>query len=109
MNLMENGKIYIPDGVRPIPCEGGIHMNEWTMVTVIVALVGLITAIVTPIVKLNTSLTRLNTAVQGMEKDMEHLKQTNRQEQEELWEVEKVQDETLVNLKIRLAVLEKGH
>ena len=84
-------------------------MNEWTMVTVIVALVGLITAIVTPIVKLNTSLTRLNTAVQGMEKDMEHLKQTNRQEQEELWEVEKVQDETLVNLKIRLAVLEKGH
>ena len=73
MNLMENGKIYIPDGVRPIPCEGGIHMNEWTMVTVIVALVGLITAIVTPIVKLNTSLTRLNTAVQGMEKDMEHL------------------------------------
>jgi uncharacterized protein (DUF2141 family) len=41
---------------------------EWTVVTVIIALIGLVTAIITPLIKLNTTITKLTVIVDGIEK-----------------------------------------
>ncbi len=43
-------------------------MTEWTVITVIIALIALVTAIITPIIKLNTTITRLTVVVDGIEK-----------------------------------------
>lgn len=37
---------------------------EWTVVTVIIALVGLFAAVATPIIKLNATITKLNTRME---------------------------------------------
>ena len=40
-------------------------MNEWTVVTVIVSLVGLLAAVATPIIKLNATITKLATQMEN--------------------------------------------
>ena len=47
---------------------------EWTVVTVIIALLGLITGIVTPIVKLNTTIAKLTSQVETFIKGLEDFK-----------------------------------
>lgn len=42
-------------------------MNEWGVVLVIIALIGLVTAIVTPLLKLNTSITKLNVTLNNLD------------------------------------------
>lgn len=45
-------------------------MNEWGVVGVIIALVGLGGAIIPPILKLNTAIVKLTEAVKELQKDM---------------------------------------
>lgn len=45
-------------------------MNEWGVVGVLIALVGLGGAIIPPILKLNTAIVRLTEAVKELQKDM---------------------------------------
>lgn len=60
-------------------------MNEWGVVVVIIALIGLITAIVTPLLKLNTAITKLNVTLTNLdtlvyesrEKQAKHEKESN--------------------------------
>lgn len=83
-------------------------MNEWTVVTAIVVLVGLISAVASPVVKLNTTLAKLNTTVDTLEKDVEAMKQRNAQGHNQIWESNKEQDKQLADLSVRLAVMEKS-
>lgn len=47
---------------------------EWTVVTVIIALIGLTTGIVTPIVKLNTTIAKLTSQVENFIKGLDDFK-----------------------------------
>jgi hypothetical protein len=46
-------------------------MNEWTVVTVLIAIIGLFFTVGKPVVKLNTSLVTLNARLERMEKESE--------------------------------------
>lgn len=47
---------------------------EWTVVTVIIALVGLLGGIVTPIIKLNSTITKLTAQVESFIKGLDEFK-----------------------------------
>ena len=71
-------------------------MMEWTVVVVIIALVGLVSSIVAPIIKLNTIITKLATLVDGIEKTIGTL--SNKSDEH---------DGVLNNHETRITVLEK--
>lgn len=52
-------------------------MGEWTVVTVIVVLVGLGVSVMAPVLKLNSTITRLSTLIDGALRDMKELKETD--------------------------------
>ena len=54
-------------------------MNEWTVVTVLIAIIGLFFTVGKPVIKLNTSLVTLNTRLERMEKESE--KESTRNEE----------------------------
>ena len=53
---------------------------EWTVVTVIIALVGLFAILVPPIVKLNTSITRLTVVMENHSKALDNMETKNAEE-----------------------------
>ena len=53
---------------------------EWTVVTVIIALVGLFAILVPPIVKLNTSITRLTVVMENHSKALDSMEIKNAEE-----------------------------
>lgn len=70
---------------------------EWTVVTVIIALIGLVAAVITPIIKLNTIITKLATLVDGIEKTITKLGEKSDEH------------DNAINLhETRITVLEKG-
>lgn len=83
-------------------------MSEWTIVTVIAALVGLFAAIVSPIVKLNTTITRLRAEVDALEKRLDTLTGENTRHHEKLWDCINGQDKRLGTHETRIAVAEKS-
>lgn len=52
-------------------------MEEWTVVTVIVVLIGLGVSVMAPVLKLNSTITRLSTLIDGALQDMRELKETD--------------------------------
>ena len=52
---------------------------EWTVVTVLVALVGLFVTVGRPVVELNRSITRLTTMLENMAQRLDRLESDNRQ------------------------------
>lgn len=71
-------------------------MMEWTVVTVIIALVGLFMAVGKPVIALNTSITHLQDAINSLREDIKILTgRTNDQE-------ERLQDH-----ETRISILEK--
>ena len=54
-------------------------MNEWTVVTVLIAIIGLFFTVGKPVIKLNTSLVTLNARLERMEKESE--KESTRNEE----------------------------
>ena len=89
---------------------------EWTVVTVIVALVGLFLTVGKPILKLNSTLTVLTTRIDAVENDnkkqSEDLKEQKRRAHEShkrLWDHNTMQDEQLRDHEHRLGVLERDN
>lgn len=80
-------------------------MNEWTVVTTIVTLVGLILTILSPLLKLNTSITRIHAALTALEKDVDLLRRHNTQEHEQIRESNQAQDKQLSDLQLKVAVI----
>ncbi len=66
--------------------SGGDRVNEWGVVGVIAALVGLAVAIIKPIVQLNTNIVRLTDAVDGLKKAHTKIEEANAEEHKKLHE-----------------------
>lgn len=69
---------------------------EWTIVTVIIALVGLFMTVGKPVINLNSSITRLQDAIDELREDIKVL--TNRTDN---------QEEKLQNHETRISILEE--
>lgn len=82
-------------------------MTEWTVVTVIVVLVGLVAAIVKPLINLNTIITRLSVIVGEVEKNLSGLTEKNSDAHGKLWGKLEEQDDTLSNHETRIQIIEK--
>ena len=82
-------------------------MNEWTVVTVIVTLVGLAAAVVKPLIGLNSTITRLTAAVNVLEKNIAGLAAKNSESHERIWEKVEEHDDALNRHETRLTIIEK--
>lgn len=81
-------------------------MNEWQVVGVIIALIGLVGAIVAPLLRLNGSITKLTITVDQLVKDMDEQHRRSHDAHEKLWDHQNEQDSKLVNHEIRITKLE---
>ena len=79
---------------------------EWTVVTVIIALVGLGAGIIKPIVSLTRSITSLTVVVERLEGDLKEQAQHSRESHIRLWAHNEEQDKRLDDHEIRLGKLE---
>lgn len=61
-------------------------MSEWTVVGVLVVLVGLISAFVKPLIKWNTSLTENTMAIKGLTDTIRNNEKTNEKAHCEIWD-----------------------
>ena len=61
-------------------------MTEWTIVGVIVTLIGLVTAIIKPLITLNSVITRLTEVVKHMETNLCQLTEKNSLSHGQIWE-----------------------
>lgn len=80
---------------------------EWTVVGVLVVLIGLIVSIVRPLLKWNTCLTENTMAIKGLTDSIKGNEQINTEEHNELWIVCDKQGEKLNEHDTRITVLEK--
>ena len=90
-------------------------MNEWTVVTVIAAVVALVTAIVSPLLKLNTAIGTLTSTVESLSvklgmvsEDTEKLTRRNSDTHERLFARLGEHDRLLSGHETRITVLEQG-
>lgn len=83
-------------------------MNEWQVVGVIVALVGLVSAIVAPIIKLNTSITKLTVLLDGLKSNQDSYEKRNREAHKRIWEHNGEQDEMLHKHETDIQLLKDG-
>ncbi|PKM72474.1 MAG: hypothetical protein CVU91_08765 [Firmicutes bacterium HGW-Firmicutes-16] len=81
-------------------------MNEWTVVTVIVTLVGLGAAVIRPLIGLNGTITRLTAAVNVLEKNISGLAAKNSESHAKLWERVEEHEDILNSHETRLTVIE---
>lgn len=82
-------------------------MNEWTVVMVIVTLVGLGAAVIRPIICLNTSITRLTSIVNELEKSISGLSIKNSEVHGRIWNKLGEHDDTLFSHETRLLIMER--
>jgi hypothetical protein len=83
-------------------------MNEWTVVTVIVTLVGLGAAVIRPLISLNTSITRLASIVNELEKSVSGLTVKNSDAHGRIWNKLGEHEDALFSHETRLLFIEKG-
>ncbi len=81
-------------------------MNEWTVVTVIVTLLGLGAAVIRPLIGLNGTITRLTAAVNVLEKNISGLAAKNSESHAKLWERVEEHEDILNSHETRLTVIE---
>lgn len=77
-------------------------MNEWTIVTTIVVIVGLIVTVTTPLLKLNTSITQLRSLIENVVKRVDDNEHDNTESHRRIWKHNEEQDETLQRHEQRL-------
>lgn len=75
---------------------------EWTVVTVIIAIVGLFFTVGKPILTLNTNITILNEGIKNLSKRQDRFEQASDKEHEDIWEHEDEQDKRLTAHEMRL-------
>ena len=81
-------------------------MTEWTVVTVIVSLVGLLVAVATPIIKLNSTITKLTTQMENFMSGLDEFKKRYTSQLAELKETHEDIYGKVNNHEHRITVLE---
>ena len=81
-------------------------MTEWTVVLVLVTLLGLVTTVAKPVLRLNSAITRLTSRLDGIAEDLQELTVRNAQSHDRLWERAREQETLLQEHSRRLASLE---
>lgn len=79
---------------------------EWTVVGVLVVLVGLIISVLTPAIKLNTSVTKLGTLVDQLNAQLKDMERNNKEAHQRIWGALDEHKETLGDHETRITVLE---
>lgn len=82
-------------------------MEEWTVVGVLVVLIGLIATIAKPMINLNTTLTKLIVQVEKLEQSMRETAEKSDRSVAKLWKHNDKQDETLADHEVRLSTIEQ--
>ena len=89
-------------------------MNEWTIITVLIALVGLFMTVGKPIITLNTNITLLRADIQQNSKEIEEQKKELQQQREyakksheKIWGHNTEQDKMLQDHETRICILEQ--
>ena len=80
---------------------------EWTVVVVLIALVGLIISVLTPAIKLNTSVTKLSTLVDSLNSKLSAMESNNTDAHRRIWTELDEQKGILHEHDTRITVLEK--
>ena len=79
---------------------------EWTVVTVVIALVGFLISVTKPILSLNAAITRLTASAERLEKRLEELSRKNHTTHERLFQGQERQNAAINGHEVRLSVLE---
>lgn len=82
-------------------------MDEWTVVTAVVVLLGLIVTVAKPLISLNSTIIRLTDAVKVLEKNLDSIAGKNSEQHAKLWAHEAEQDKILREHEFRLREMEK--
>lgn len=81
-------------------------MNEWTVVTVIIALVGLVAGVVAPLLKLNSTITRLVVVVDNLECNVKGFTDKNAEAHGRIWTELEKQEGTINDHETRITMIE---
>ena len=91
-------------------------MTEWSVVLVIVTLIGIVGAVARPIIKLNTSITKLTVTLEntcgdviGLSERHDRDMQKNSENHARLWQHNEIQDAQLKELEKIVFALEGKH
>lgn len=79
---------------------------EWTIVTVIIAIVGLLATVVKPVISLTQSITRLTTVVEQIDERLADQKEHSREAHQKLWAKNEEQDKRMDSHERRLHELD---
>lgn len=82
---------------------------EWTVVTVLIAVIGLVAAVTKPIVTLTRSITELTVVVKHLQGEMEALTVKNTESHRRLWAHNEEQDGRLDDHEQRIHDMERGN
>ena len=77
-------------------------MTEWTVVTVIIALVGLITVVMKPILNLIAAITRLGESVDTLEKQLSKIVDKNSEAHARMWRNMEKQEKRIIVCEAKL-------
>ena len=83
-------------------------MNEWTVVTVLIAVIGLIATIVRPVISLNTTITRLDESVAGLKQKIDSLTVNYDQYYLKLSTAITQQNQQMLSHEVRIQNMESG-
>lgn len=81
-------------------------MSEWTVITVIVTLVGLGAAVLRPLINLNSVITRLTEVVKALDGDFAEMSQKNSDAHGRIWEKVEEHDDAINVHEVRLTLIE---
>lgn len=82
-------------------------MTEWTVVSVLVTLVGLGVAVIKPLINLNSVITRLTEVVKTLETKLSEVTERNTASHARIWSNLNEQGELLADHETRLTVIER--
>jgi len=82
-------------------------LTEWSVVGVLIAIVGLIAAVAKPMLSLNASITRLTTLLDSLRQELHLVSDKNAKGHDRLWRKLEQQEETLEQHEHRITVLEE--
>ena len=81
-------------------------MSEWTIVTVLIALVGLFLTVGKPIINLNSNITKLTVTVDNLQKTVDKIEEKQRNDNTKVWDRLNIDDKKLDNHESRITKLE---
>lgn len=82
-------------------------MNEWSVVGVLVVVVGLFLSVGAPVIQLNSTITKLSTLVQSIQDRQARQERDNTDSHRRLWRHNDEQDATLNDHETRITILER--